>query len=186
MDREKVHLFCEKYKNKKFYQPFIFVPGVIEIEGKWHDGTQFLAKKILNNCDKQSVLDLGCMNGFFLFEAMKQGASEGTGIDHDLVELAIAGEINEIMDYPITFIHTRIEDFYPLKQYDIVLMLNILHIVDDPKGLIERYLQTTAKLLVVEHESKHSIYFPLDPSSSYPSPRSVGHRILSLFQVPQE
>jgi SAM-dependent methyltransferase len=186
MDSSKIHSFCDKYKNKKFYQPVIFVPGSIEIEGKWHNGTKLLADKILNDCSNYSILDLGCMNGFFLFEAIKRGAIEGVGIDHDLIELFIGKEINDIFEFPIDFIHNDLEVFCPDKKYDIVLMLNILHVIKDPRALIQRFLQVASKVLVVEHEPKHSIYFPLDPSWSHPSPRAAGHRVLSLFQVPQE
>ena len=83
MDRKKAMDFVYEHRNTKFYHPVIFVPGIIEIRGKWHDATKQMAQILFENIKGKSVLDLGCNSGFFLHEAQNRGATRLVGVDHD-------------------------------------------------------------------------------------------------------
>lgn len=180
MNKSSAISFCRKYRKKKFYQPVIFVPGVIEIQGKWHEATKLLAHEILNNCSGKSILDLGCMHGFFLHEAKKCGAGASVGVDYDIAEISIAREVNEIFDDGVEIVHEDLEQYNPSQNFDIVLMLNILHVLKTPHKTIDRYLNNYGQL-IIEHEEKHEVHFPLKPHTSYESPRSARYRKVSIF-----
>ncbi len=183
MDRDKALAFCHKYGDKQFYQPIIFVPGIIEMRGKWHDATKLLAEEILADVKGKTILDIGCLHGFFLHEALRRGATAALGVDYDTVEIAIAEEINEIFEDGAVLVHDKLEDYTPKNSYDLVLMMNILHVLDNPREMLEKYLRVTNELLVVEHRPDHEKHFPDLESHSSPSPRSAGYRKLSWFHV---
>lgn len=181
MDRELAIQFCHRYAYKKLYQPIIFVPGIIEMRGKWNEATKELADFILPDCSGKSILDLGCMHGFFLYEALKRGASRAVGVDHDVAEMAIAQEIKEILDMPVELIHKSIEDYQPDQSFDIILMMNITHVLDNPQKTIARFLDVVNELLVVEYRPGHESLFPREPDRMCDSLRSAGYRKLAFF-----
>lgn len=183
MDKQEALRFCHKYHNRQFYQPVIFVPGSIEITGKWHDATIEMSKFILNNIKDKSLLDLGCHNGYFLHEAIRSGASKAVGVDHDPIEIGIAQEINKIFQDGAEIYQDSIENFVPKQKFDIILMFNILDVLDDPLNAIVRYLEFTKTCLFIEHEDHHESFFPYPPTQIAQSRRAVGYRKLSHFQV---
>lgn len=182
MDRQKAIDFCHKYSSKKFYQPVVFVPGVIEILGKWDTGTKELADIALGNCAGKSVLDLGCMHGFFLHEAIRQGAKQAVGVDYDVAEIAIAQEIRNILEMPIELVHENIHKYQPNQSFDIILMMNITHVLDDPQKTIAKFMNIANNSLIVEYRSGQN-FFPRKPNQEYDSPRSVGYRKLAFFDL---
>lgn len=180
MDRERAIQFCHKYAQKQFYQPIIFVPGIIEVEGKWNDATKELARICLAGIKGKSILDLGCNIGFFVREALNLGANLAIGVDHDPIEMDIAIEISKITQDDAIWKNDKIEIYEPDRAFDVVLMLNVLHVVDDPKAIINRYMEHS-KVLIIEHLESQSNYFPKKPDCKIASPRCFGYRILSSF-----
>ncbi len=185
MNRERAIQFCQQYADKQFYQPIVFVPDIIEIQGKWNTATKDLADLILSNCSGKSVLDLGCMHGYFLHEAIKRGASQAVGVDHDTVEMSLAREIKDILELPIELVEAKIEDFEP-PVFDIVLMMNITHVLNEPENTIQRFLKLAKELLVIEYRPGHESAFPRQPDKVFDSPRSAGYRKLALFEAQSE
>lgn len=181
MKREQAILFCHRYAYKELYQPIIFVPEIIEMKGKWNEATKQLANMILPDCSGKSVLDLGCMHGFFLYEALKRGAKKAVGVDYDVAEMSIAKEIKDILESPIELVHERIEEYQPNQHFDIVLMMNITHVLESPKETISRFLSISKELLVVEYRPGHESLFPRNPDLMCDSPRSAGYRKLAFF-----
>jgi len=178
--------FCQKYKDRKFYQPVIFVPNIIEIQGKWHNDTKKLANIVLENVKSQNILDLGCSTGFFLCESKLRGSINCVGIDHDKIEIDIAQEINQIISYDINFMHADIECFFAnsifhTTRFDTILMFNVLHVLKDPSAVIKRFLDLAGIKLIIEHETKHIEYFPVTPTLTIQSPRCAGKRLVSFF-----
>lgn len=184
MDRERAIQFCRRYAHKEFYQPIVFIPGIIEIQGKWNEATKDLVSMVLPDCSGKTVLDLGCMHGFFLYEALKRGAKRAVGIDHDVAEMAVAQEIKEIMDMPVELFHEKIEEYQPDQQFDIVLMMNITHVLSDPKETTTKFLDVAKELLVVEYRPGHESLFPREPDRMCDSLRSAGYRKLAFFTSP--
>ncbi len=180
MDRSSSIQFCHKYSNKYFYQPVVFVPGIIEIDGKWNKETKQLSKMCFENISKKSVLDLGCNIGFFVREALDAGADYAMGVDHDPVEMTVAREISSITEDKAILVESKVEDYVPDRKFDVVLMLNILHVVRNPTDLIKLYLGCSQSV-IIEHTDSQRTYFPEDPIRSTDSPRCFGYRTLSFW-----
>lgn len=182
MNREKALSFVYKHRHTKFYQPVIFQTGVIEIKGKWHQATRQLAKMLFQDVYNKNVLDVGCNTGYFLCEAKIGGAKKVTGIDHDIVAIAQAKQIRDIMELDIDIHHTDLKS-YSCSQYDIVIMLNILHTIENPKATVVKYLKVAGELLVIEHDESYEQYFPANRREIIDSPRAHGHRKISFFRA---
>lgn len=179
MNRKAATIFCKKYRKKKFYQPVVFVPGIIEIQGKWDKATKQFAEDILSGCSGKSILSLGCMYGYFLHEAMRRGAAIAVGIEHDVVEIKIANEINDIFNDGVKIIHADLEKYKPEQNFDVILMLNVLHILKNPIKTVLHYFNN-CKQLIIEHDPKQDL--PFYDSNSYKSPRSAEQRNVSIFK----
>ncbi len=174
--------FISQYSYRKWYQPVIFEPGVLEIRGSWDKATKSLAQKILCDVKNKSILDVGCNTGFFLQEAFHRGATRLVGIDNDPDIIKLAIEITGIMDIgPLEFQHVPAINYSPPQTFDIVLMLNVLDFTDNPTSCIQKYLDKSRKL-IIEHELKHLNLFPQSPNHQDYSKRAAG-RILSIFNV---
>jgi len=180
MNRSDAITFCHKYAHKYFYQPVVFVPGIIEVAGKWNNETKELSRLCLEKAEDKIVLDLGCNIGFFVREALKLGSRLAIGLDHDPIEMDIAREITAITQDKAILIQEKAEDYAPEQDIDIALMLNILHVVQDPKALISRYLECS-KTVVIEHIDSQRAYFSQQPIASIDSPRCHGYRTVSFF-----
>jgi len=181
--RSKALDFCYQNNYRKFYQPIIFIPGVIEIPGKWNNATRRLSEDLFSDIYGKTILDLGCHIGYFLREALKKGAQKAVGVELDTAELSIANEISSILEDKTEFVEDNLETYTPNCSFDYILMLNILDVLTEPKSVIEKYLRFTSERLTIEHEPDHQRYFPYTPTISYPSPRSHGYRIVSHFEV---
>jgi 2-polyprenyl-3-methyl-5-hydroxy-6-metoxy-1,4-benzoquinol methylase len=158
----------------------VFEPGVIEVRGKWHDATKELSGIIFKNISGKSILDVGCNCGFFLCEAFRSGASTVVGIDNDIVSVNHCKEIIHILNVDATVYHVNAEEYKPDK-YDVILLLNILHVISNPVPFIEKYFNAALSTLVIEHEIDHQQFFPNVSYTTFPSPRSYGHRLISIF-----
>jgi SAM-dependent methyltransferase len=93
-----------------------------------------------------SVLDLGCNEGFFCIEAVRQGAAAVVGID------ANAGFIDSARKRcpQATFLNTSWWDI-PDERFDVVLFLSTMHYEPNPKGLfdkISRHLKPDGRLIL--------------------------------------
>lgn len=183
MDRLKALAFCKKHRHREFYQPIVLEPGIIERRGKWNQATKSLAHMLFANIRGMTLLDIGCNCGFFLFEGLHRGAIEAMGIDNDANALEIANEISDVLGYRVTFRYGDIEKIQMEKKFDVVLIMNILHELNDCAAVITKCLQHTNKLLVIEHEEEQERYFPRSPCFQIQSPRCAGQRKVSLFEV---
>lgn len=88
------------------------------------------------------VADIGCNNGFFSFEIAKLGAQViGFDIFKDAVRIATA--ISELMGLKkdTLFTHTNISKDKLMGKYDVILLLNVLHHVENPIHALTEVLQ---------------------------------------------
>ena len=181
MDSEKAKKFIYEHRKTTFYQPIIFKPGVLEIRGKWHGATKELADIILDDIKDKSLLDVGCNVGFFLHEAIKRGAKEIVGIDHDKVIIDLATQIKHILHCPISILHEDLDQFN-VKFFDITLMLNVLHVIPDVIQTISKYLTCCNQLVIecdIEIAKVVESNFLLQ--SQQASPRASGSRLISVL-----
>jgi len=175
------HNFIKKHQKEKSYQPIIFMPGVLEVQGKWHDATLKMADLILFDCEGKSVFDVGCNIGFFLREADKRGASKVSGIDLDPYVIDRAKEIDTIFENNTHCTFGSIEDCNDPK--DIVLAMNILHVIYKPQEFIEKALSLAKEKLIMEVENSHLSLFQSYNIDVLDSPRACGHRKLLWITI---
>lgn len=77
-----------------------------------------------------SVLDLGCAEGYFVSRAAKEYGYFALGIDADLRRLTVAQDLNVINknEYAgFMYAHLSIEFLRKLPQFDVVIFLAVLH-----------------------------------------------------------
>ncbi|NIP30177.1 MAG: methyltransferase domain-containing protein [Candidatus Dadabacteria bacterium] len=111
--------------------------------------------KTANNIFPQSlegntVLDVGCAEGFFCFEAKKRNADEVTGIDLDNDKLSVAKTFSTVLDLPVEFKQGSFDTIDNLGTFDYIICLNILHHVTDPIYVINKLINMTRKTLILE------------------------------------
>jgi SAM-dependent methyltransferase len=114
-----------------------------------------------------SILDLGCNEGFFCVEAIRQGASRVVGIDAnaDFIDAAR----RRCPDG--TFLNTSWWDI-PDERFDVVLFLSTMHYEPNPKGLfdrIARHLKPNGTFIlecgVFTDDMEHGYRVGVDPRS---------------------
>jgi len=107
----------------------------------------------LKNVDIQNkkVLDIGGNTGYFTFEFLKNGAStleyyEGNQEHAQFVKLA-----SEVLGYENKLnVHNEYYNFDQDKQYDVILLLNVLHHLGDDFG-DDKVLKEKALELIIEY-----------------------------------
>lgn len=110
------------------------------------------------------VLDVGCNEGYFLFEMLKRGARSGLGIEGRVENLAKARFIEQKLG--IERCELRQADVFDVdlgrERYDLVLLLGLIYHVEDPIGLIRRAARASRRFLFLETQlckSDHPIEF---------------------------
>ena len=87
----------------------------------------------LPNLQGKSFLDIGCNEGFFCGEALRQGASRAVGIDKGARFIAAAKEY-----YPEAEFYEQSWDTLPEGPFDVIIMLSALHYEKRPRDLMKR------------------------------------------------
>jgi 2-polyprenyl-3-methyl-5-hydroxy-6-metoxy-1,4-benzoquinol methylase len=130
----------------KSYQTF---PGE---EGDSDSQRKLLALK-LPSFQGKSVLDVGCNEGFFSFEAARGGAARVLGIDRnpEFISRAKARHATLRMEGNLAF-DCLTWDALPDEKFDVILLLSALHYADDQSAMIQRLIGrlTPRGVLVLE------------------------------------
>ena len=95
-----------------------------------------------------SVLDLGCNEGFFCGEALRQGAARVVGIDHSRQFVGLARA-----RFPqAEFIQGSWWDVPPDERFDVILFLSAIHYEPEPAALAKKLLDhlTPTGTLILE------------------------------------
>jgi SAM-dependent methyltransferase len=98
----------------------------------------------------KTVLDVGSRNGYFCFEALRRGAAEALGVDHDARSVADAARVADCLGLPARFRVADVERDTLDGPFDYVLALNLLHHLRDPVGALDRLMAVTRERLVLE------------------------------------
>ena len=108
-----------------------------------------LAEKILpKKLDGLSVLDVGCAEGFFCYEAKRLGAEKVIGIDRkDSRIVSARGAVSGVEFMEADFMNM---DLSVIGRFDYVLCLNVLHHVGDVLAMLNRLISVTEKYLILE------------------------------------
>ena len=138
---------------------------VIDIDGVVYDGKDSAKNRtsdyIINTFgkdyfDNKRVLDLACASGAILFE-IRNRIKKGVGVDVDSKKLNIGKLIahdNDISN--IIFHEERLEEFINKidESYDCVFLLNILHHIQDPYGVLNIVAEITEDIICIEAPAK--------------------------------
>lgn len=108
--------------------------SVIERTKEWLDKRMF--QRLLAEIEGNSLrgLDVGGGNGWLL--------SQARAVDPRLTETVVvdldATAANSAESFGHEFVRSRIEDYRTEKQFDLILMLNLIEHVEDPVGVLRR------------------------------------------------
>jgi 2-polyprenyl-3-methyl-5-hydroxy-6-metoxy-1,4-benzoquinol methylase len=97
-----------------------------------------------------SVLDIGCCNGFFCYEAKRRNAGRVVGIEINPERYRHAQIFRHIYGIDIEL---RNDDFFTVlaaESFDYVLFLNVVHHLGDPIEALRKISAGTRKRLVIE------------------------------------
>ncbi|QEF99649.1 tRNA (mo5U34)-methyltransferase [Stieleria maiorica] len=97
-----------------------------------------------------SYLDIGTMEGFFPFEALRRGASRVVGLDMNANYVHNANVLAQKQGLPGEFHQLDIDFETPTGQFDYVSCLNVLHHLIDPLEVIQKLISVTKKRLILE------------------------------------
>ena len=131
----------------KWYQK-IQLPFGLETPGR--DRSQTANRIFPADLNGASVLDVGCAEGFFCFEAKRRNAGKVVGLDLDRDRQRTAAKLARVFGFEIDFLQGSVMDIEGLGMFDYVLCLNILHHVTDPIGIIHKLINITREKLVLE------------------------------------
>ncbi|MBI2485369.1 MAG: methyltransferase domain-containing protein [Deltaproteobacteria bacterium] len=131
----------------KWYQK-IQLPFGLETPGR--DRSQTANCIFPTDLKGASVLDIGCAEGFFCFEAKRRNAGRVVGLDLDRDRQRTATKLAGVLGFDIEFLQGSVMDIENLGMFDYVLCLNILHHLTDPIGIIHKLINITREKLVLE------------------------------------
>ncbi len=175
MNKAKAVQFVFDNVHTRFYQPVIFLPGIIEIEGRWHEATKNLADTLFKNIKGKTVLDLGCNTGFFVHEAIRNGAIGTTGVDYDAVAINKAKQINNILEHDAIFIQENIERYQPREIFDVTLIMAIYPPLR-VGSLLKKHSGYTSEYFVLECDLDTTDLEGFDIVDRFLSPRVADQR----------
>jgi ubiquinone/menaquinone biosynthesis C-methylase UbiE len=96
-----------------------------------------------------SVLDIGCGEGFFSFEAKKRNAGRVVGIDANKEYLAKAIKLSGTLSTDMEFQESNFSDVERFGKFDYVLCLESLHLVEDPIDFVHRLIRIAGRKLIL-------------------------------------
>ena len=131
----------------KWYQK-IELPNGISTPGR--DRSKTADSIFPKDLTGKTVLDVGCAEGYFSFEAKKRNAEKVVGIDFDTDKLKIAKKFSEFQKLDIDFQNLDLDQLDDADTYDYVICLNILHHVTDPIMTINKLINKTKVKLSLE------------------------------------
>jgi len=99
-----------------------------------------------------SVLDIGCNEGFFSIAAKRRGASRVLGIDHSQEVARRFALVREIVGHDVEFRHMGVYDLdkESTGTFDIVLFLSVFQHLRYPMLGLDRVASVTGRLAVME------------------------------------
>lgn len=128
----------------KYYQT---IPE-LGIYGRMNTPEEFDKIALPEDLKGWSVLDIGCNIGAFMVECIKRGANGCAGIEPNREWRMIANGVIAELGLEQCAVFGSIENSDP--EMDLVLLLSISHLVDDPQFIIDTAWKHTGKLMILE------------------------------------
>jgi SAM-dependent methyltransferase len=136
-------VMAQLYKNSSF-------DYADEVENLKFTYGRYLSKLSDYGVRKGALLEVGCGNGFFLEEALRQGYTTVRGVEPS--RAAVAGANSEVRPH-IVYDVMRSGLFEP-DQFDVICMFQVFDHIPDPRALLEeclRVLKPGGLMLVLNH-----------------------------------
>ncbi|MEO6588951.1 MAG: methyltransferase domain-containing protein [Pyrinomonadaceae bacterium] len=97
----------------------------------------------------KSVLDVGCAEGLIAIEMAKRGATAVHGVEIVPGHVEVGNELRG--DLPVLLEVGDANTYTPVRQYDIVIMLALLHKLEEPSRACFRFAAAARELVVLRH-----------------------------------
>ena len=144
--REEVERFLGTTKFSGYQA--IPLPHGLEVPGR--DRTSRADQILGGRIRGKSLLDVGTYYGFFPCEAMRRGATRAVGVEADPERCAIAKRIAELHGNRYEIREGLVQDQEFQESFDVILLLNVLHHVLDPVGMLRQLAEICRESLIVE------------------------------------
>ncbi len=173
----------DRMPHDKYYQD-IELPSGIRVSGYSKSNETWKRLSTAIDFKDKSVLDVGCFHGFFLFKASEAGARELLGIDISQPAIDVAKRIAWLRNSKALFVQADICRFRPEQRYDIILVLNVLHHIQDLHAALGNISQA-GNLVVFEIPTKqeNAIVRALTKAGFQPMQRLSSHRDERLILI---
>lgn len=125
--------------------------------------------RLFAEVEGKTVLDVGCAEGLIAIELAKSGAEEVDGIEirqPAIIAAVIAAEAAKVRGW-----YFRVGDanlFEPARDYDIVIMLAVLHKLKNPTAACARIVAHALDLVVIRLPPEHAPTIIDDRSGNEP------------------
>ena len=155
-------------KSRGTYQPIILNGRVLRQGGRDCVARWSVIDSIMVETDSQSMLDIGCAEGYFVRHAAKHGRV-ALGIDGDIRSITIAQSLALLEGLSgAAFMHLFItpEIVRSLPQFDTVIFLSVLHHVltdrgpDEAHKLMQAIHSATRKRLIFDMGQSNETTYP--------------------------
>jgi SAM-dependent methyltransferase len=98
----------------------------------------------------KSVLDIGCAYGYFCFEAEKRNAARVVGTELKRHRYVGANIVKQITGAKSEILYKNIFDTPSNEEYDIVLLLNVIHHLKEPIKALRMIASMCTEKLIIE------------------------------------
>lgn len=137
----------------QWYQSIDLGDG-ITTPGETRDATKrkFDMMNLPADLTDHSVLDIGCNEGYFAFEAERRGASPVVAIDKSPAAREKFLLVKRVLESSVDFRFTELNELSPdeLGRFDIVFFLSVFHHLRHPLATLDRVAEFTRGVAVME------------------------------------
>lgn len=112
----------------------------------------------------KSVLDIGAAEGLISIQLIDDGAIAAHGVEMRADYVADANRLRG--DRACTFDVANANEWTPQRQYDVVIMLAVLHKLENPVAACARFAQAARELVVIRLPPKRAPFIRDDRSGN--------------------
>ena len=116
----------------------------------------------------KSVLDVGCAEGMYSVAVQKKGARV-VGLDVSPYMVVNAKSLRDEYGLRHPVYESKVESYYPLEVYDILMFSMILHLMDDVQYHFRRLANSVKDLIVCIYRTKNASYTIPDNGKWFPT-----------------
>lgn len=143
----------ESIKEYKWYQSIPLGNGVVT-PGETGDAEERKLEmmRLPKDLSGKSVLDIGCNEGFFSFDAERRGANRVVAIDKSVEAKEKFHLIKELMNSKVEFLFSDLLELNPatLGKFEIVYFLSVFHHLRYPFHVLDRVFAFTKEYAIME------------------------------------